>query len=139
MDLLHQAQQAAVVRLHLWLLAKVHEALAKVGDAAHGVLRPLPGNEPPSPAAIAQLHTAVAVAWAEFIQHYTNMLGFALGQAASLPFGVLAIMHDAWIRPVVNGGVQESRLREQLNPDVLVQPQLQAIVTAAAAAPGRMG
>ena len=33
-DLVHVAQQAAVVRLHLWLLAEVHEALAKVGDAA---------------------------------------------------------------------------------------------------------
>lgn len=127
--LVHVAQQAAAVRLHLWLLAEVHDALAKVGDAAQAVLRPLPGNQPVSAAASAQLQTAVSAAWDEFIKTYTNLVAFGIQQASSMPFGVLAILHAEWVMPVV-GDAQES-LREALNPDVMFQPQLQALIDAA--------
>ncbi|MCB8985860.1 MAG: hypothetical protein H6659_18675 [Ardenticatenaceae bacterium] len=130
-DLAELAQQAAVIRLHLFVMAEVQKALVKVADAAHSTLRSSPPDDPPSPAVVAQLQTAVSRAWDEFIQSYTNIVGIALQQASSFSFGVLAIMHEEWIRPVANE-VQESRLfREQLNADVLFRPQLQAIVDAA--------
>lgn len=130
-DLAELAQQAAVIRLHLFVLAEVQEALVKVADAAHAALRSSQADELPSPAVVAQLQTAVSRAWDEFIQSYTNIVGVALQQAASFPFGILVIMHEEWIRPVANEVQESRRLREQLNPDVLFQPQLQAIVDAA--------
>jgi hypothetical protein len=130
-DQVHIAQQAAVVRLHLWMMAEIHEALAKVSDAAQAALRTSPPEAAIPTHIVSQTQTAVAQAWDEFIQTYTNLIGFALQQAASFPFGVLAIMHEEWIRPVVNEAVQEARLSEQFNPDVLFKPQLEAIVNAA--------
>jgi len=125
------AQQAAVVRLHLFVLAEVQEALAQVADSAAAVLRTSPADQPPSPAVVARLQTAVSRSWDEFIQSYTNIIGVALQQAASFSFGVLAIMHHEWIRPVASEMQESQRLQEQLNADVLFQPQLQAIVDAA--------
>ena len=130
-DVAEVAQQAAVIRLHLFVLAEVQEAVAKVADAAAAALRSSPGDQPPSPVVVTQLQTAVSRSWDAFIQSYTNILGIALQQAASFPFGVLAIMHNEWIRPVANEVQESKRLHEQLNADTLFRPQLQAVVDAA--------
>jgi hypothetical protein len=131
-EAVHLAQQAAVVRLHLWTIAEIHEALAKVSDAARDILLSKAEGETVDVATGAAVTTAVNAAWNTFIETYSGLVGFTLTQAASLPFGVLAVLHNEWVRPVVNEEVVETRrVREQLNTSVLFDPQLRAIVNAA--------
>lgn len=131
-ELVDVARQAATIRLHLWVIAEIHEALAKVADAARDILLQKAEGEAIDAATGIQVQTAVDTAWQTFIETYSALLGFTMTEAASFAFGEMAVFHETWVRPVVNEEVQEARFfQEQLNADVLFQPQLQAIVSAA--------
>lgn len=135
----HEAQQAAAVRLHLFVMGETHEALNKVLDAGTAVLSNY-NADGPIPGTVSTLALqAMLRAWDDFMRWYTDMLERAIITAASMPFGVWAIYHNEWIRPYTDQPVNERRYRsrggklllEQLNPDAIFQPQLESVVLAA--------
>lgn len=140
-DSVHQAQQAAVVRLHLFVIGEIHGALAKVSEAGTAVLRQQQqaSDEPVSVAASTLATQSMMLAWDEFINWYIDMMQRALITAGSLPFGVWGILHNEWIRPYVPEPVEEAvyesvngrLILESIDPDVVFRPQLDSVVAAA--------
>ncbi len=134
----HEAARAALMRLHLYILGETHQYLLDVGTAVSDTLQ---GQELNGYTASLVLQNGLA-AWDEFINRYTELLARGQMVAASIPFGVWAVLHDTYVRPQIE--VQESSfarmiaadfwrniLLERIDPDVLFQPQLRAIVDAA--------
>ena len=139
-DRVHEAQQAAVVRLHIFIIGEVHEALSKVARAGTAVLEQQSSSDEPLSIAASTLATqAMMLAWDEFVNWYIDMLERALITAGSMPFGVWGILHNEWIRPYVPEPVEESTfyskngklILEATEPDTIFRPQLDTIITAA--------
>lgn len=136
-DQVHEAQQAAVMRLHLFVLGEVHEKLGAVLDDGRAILSRAPADEPISNVTATLALQSMLRAWDNFIAQYTDIVARAINIAASCPFGVLAIMHENIVRPNLppiqesySKALARSLFLEALNPDVVFQPQLQAIINA---------
>lgn len=138
----HQAQQTAVVRLHIFVIGETHRMVQYVYEAGWGILSKVPADEALSAPAAVQANSAMMNAWRTFIDEYRGLIENAMIQAASIPFGTLAVMHRELVLPLA---MEESRLwllagrpgssralseQAQAN-DGLFTPQLQEIIVAA--------
>lgn len=120
--LVHEAVRVAGLRLHLYVLGEIHEKVTAVAD----VFAATTGGRALTPADVPSLHAALRLAWTQFIADYTHILGMGLRVAASIPFGMWAVLHNDWVRPLVD----EPETVESYGQSPLFQPQLQEILDA---------
>lgn len=142
-DQVHIAQQIALVRLHLMVTGEVHRLLLEVDDAGLRALRSAgDGDEAISPVAAMDVRNKLVSAWNTFFEQYADLLGSAMREAASIPFGTVAVYHRELVLPVVeeeNEATGESlrrksyrSFREQRDvEDGVFTPQLDEIIQAA--------
>lgn len=138
-DATYEAQQAAVVRLHLYIIGEIHRLVNEVGAEALSILRREEDAELSSVVA-SRAKGRLLTDWQDFINTYTELIGRGMRIAASFPFGVLAIQHENIVLPVVE--VAESMRRKPVRvaewseadgaPETALDRPLKAILTAAA-------
>jgi len=128
---LADAQHIAMVRLLLYITGEVHRLVNEVTEAALEPLLKAPADEPLQLIDALAAQTAMRAAWSSFIKEYAELMGRGMQQAASIPFGMLAIMHEKMIVPHLDeeetaaesiGRRRGHELREQVapNPDIFV-------------------
>lgn len=108
----HLVQQLAAVRLHLYIVSKVHELLADVAAAGASILRAAGEDDVLDIIRATNANAALQRAWRSFTERYVDLVGWGMRQAASLPFGALAVWHDDHLLPLVEE-VMESYRRPQ--------------------------
>lgn len=126
----HLAQQGAVVRLHLFVLGEVHRLVAEMMESGVNQLRRL-GDGPISGTAATAVQQTLLDDWEKFISKYTELIARGMWIGVGLPLGTLAILHSAYILPNLELNESQRQFTEQINSDVVFQPQLQAVIDAA--------
>ncbi len=122
---IHNAQQTAVVRLHMYVLGQVHNMLADFQAIVESAARQAGVETTITNQNSGTFQTTVVGSWNAFIEDYTRFLAVAMMNAAAIPFGTLAVLHNEWVRPNIQ---EEATL---LNQTPLFKPQLDEIVQAA--------
>lgn len=142
LEQVHLAQQAALVRLQLFITGEVHRLLLGVMDTSTNLLQKGSQTDPLSPVLVRQVRQNILNAWANFIQEYTRLVGTGMYVAAAFPFGGLAVQHHHLVVPVA-GEFYESRrplagrwrpLTEKETPrapDGVFRPQLEQVIQGA--------
>lgn len=139
LDAVYEAQQAAVVRLHLYIIGEIHRLVNEVGANALKTLRSQEDAELTSIVA-QQAKGQLLTDWSDFLNTYTELIGRGMRIAASFPFGVLAIQHENIVLPIVD--IAESMRRKPARvaewfeadgaPEGVFDRPLDAILNAAA-------
>jgi hypothetical protein len=144
---MYAASQKAVVRLHLFATAQIHERLLEFERQARATLLKN-ANKEGKLDSWGGYHAQQAILkdWRDWMTQYAADLQGQRREAAAIPFGVLAVMHDRLVRPVVEeitpltGGASRTHVRDiaeagskpaRLKAGVF-EPQLQALLHAAA-------
>lgn len=140
LEQVHLAQQAALVRLQLFVVGEIHRLVLNVTDVAVEALRKGSQTEPLSPVMVRQVRQNTLNAWAGFVEEYTRLMGAGMYIAAAFPFGSLATMHHHLVVPVV-GEFVESRWPRAVGrwrsltekevpraPDGVFRPQLEQVI-----------
>lgn len=98
-DRLDQALQAGLMRLQLYTLGKIHEIFGNVARAGREALLDAAnddGNLDGLGLNLAQ--SALQEAWRSAMEDYQRLLEAARREAAGLPFSVLAVLHERYVR-----------------------------------------
>lgn len=133
----HTAQQVALVRLHLFVVGEVHRLLAEVADEGLRPLRNTPAGEPFAGGLALVGRSTLLAAWERFFSTYTELIGHAMREAASIPFGTLAVYHREWVLPNLEEQAERRRERGRMlaeqrpTEDGVFTPQLAEILDAA--------
>ncbi len=97
MGLVWEAQQAALMRLQLYAVMRTHEMLAEYASTARGVLMQAAGEDGLLSDGL-ETHLAVeglTKAWIPVWQKWGELLEALRWNAAAIPFGTLAVMHES--------------------------------------------
>ena len=121
---LPQAQQAALMRVHLYLIGKTHELLADYAAKAQAIILQYAGEDGKLDAGeAARAQQALLATWQEsYMDKWLPLFQALRREAASIPFGVLAAQHEKRIAPRNLGEAKASPVFE---------PQLRALIDAA--------
>jgi len=98
---LAQAQQTALIRLHLYTMAEIHGVMVEVSKSARDAFRGLDGSAEFSAAQSSEVLSAVLKSWDAGHDRLTEIIGHGIRHAALLPFGQMAVMHDTLLLPIV--------------------------------------
>ena len=134
---IYNAQQSALMRLQLWFVGETHRLLSNATEAMKVIIfeQGGEGGELDTTSAF-MAQTAMLKAWDdEFFDPWTTAFVKVREEAAILPFGALAVMHDSVFAPLASPQLEERQivgkvLVEGLGGGVF-EPQLQAVVDAA--------
>ncbi|MGD2048758.1 MAG: hypothetical protein PVH03_04660 [Chloroflexota bacterium] len=99
---LAQAQQTALIRLHLYTMAEIHGVMLEVSKSVRDVFQGRDGSAEFSSADAGSVSNAVLSAWDAGQDRLTEIIGHGIRHAAMLPFGQMAVMHDALLLPIIN-------------------------------------
>lgn len=100
LEQVHLAQQAALVRLQLFVVGEIHRLLLEVTEAGAAALRKGSRTEPIDAIVANRARRATLDAWDKFLDQYTQLIGAGIYLAAAFPFGGLAVMHHHLVLPV---------------------------------------
>jgi hypothetical protein len=120
------AQQGALMRLQLYVIGATHKILGDFTDKARGLILANAGKDGTLDSAQAfYAQQAVLAAWEKtFMDAWLPLFQAARREAASIPFGTLALYQEKFIKP------KAKKLAEQEASPVF-EPQLQALIDAA--------
>lgn len=120
------AQQGALMRLQLFIIGRTHELLSDFASTARGIILEAAGEDGTLDAAESyQAQLALLDAWqSTFMEDWLPEFQAARREAASIPFGTLALYQEKFLKP------KAKRLQEQEASPVF-EPQLQALIDAA--------
>jgi hypothetical protein len=122
----HQAQQAALMRLQLYFIGRTHEILSNFSAKAQRTILENAGENGRLDAVeLYQTQQQVLDEWqSTYMDTWLPAFQAARREAASIPFGVMAIYHEKYLKPAA------ARIEEQEGSPVF-EPQLQALIDAA--------
>jgi hypothetical protein len=122
----HLAQQGALMRLQLFIIGETHRLLSDFTSTARGILLENAGEDGNLDSAEAFMaQQALEESWAKtFMDDWLPLFQAARREAASIPFGTLALYQEKFIKP------KAKKLAEQEASPVF-EPQLQALIDAA--------
>lgn len=129
-----QAQQAALMRLQLYLVGRTHEVLREVLDECRGVLAEARSGQE---GAWDGLSTHLAVegimkAWRRGFGQWQRLFEGLRRSAAAIPFGTLAILHEAAFRGPGARGHGLAAGEAVGRPSPVFGPQLRQVLDGAA-------
>jgi hypothetical protein len=144
LDQLYKAQQAALMRMQLWFTGETHRRMLEFTRQSRAMILEAGGAEGKFDGTKAFLaQSDLMLAWSDTFAGWMRLMEKTRQEAASLPFGVLAVYHEKLVRPVAEkaplrpgGRVPPSatqiggQLREAVK-DSVYKPQLRAILQAA--------
>ena len=129
-----QAQQAAAMRLQLYLVGETHALLREVLAGCRKALETARGDAAEWDGMSIHLATEGCLkAWAGGFGEWKGLFEALRQEAAEIPLGTLAVLHDAAF------GATEKRMGEAVEPSMptpVFKPQLQALTDVKAAADG---
>jgi hypothetical protein len=146
---MYQASFKAVVRLHVFFTGRTHELFLEFGDKAQAlILKKATLTPNPSPegrgervldgAAGFAVQIELLKMWEDTFEVWRKELEAARVEAASIPFGVMAVMHERLVVPnvekILNREAREERegmLLVEAVEDGVFSPQLSVILNAA--------
>jgi hypothetical protein len=119
------AQQAAMMRLQLWFTGETHRIVGEFAQVAkqrlNGVSGEMDGMK------LFQVQHSILSAWNHtFLEEWLPLFQAARREAASIPFGTLAILHERYVRKPAG------KFTEDTDPGPVFEPQLQELLDAAA-------
>ncbi len=121
------AQQAALMRLQLWLTGETHQRMLDFGSQAQAILLEYARSDGTLDTAAAYMaQMQIAKAWSDTFAGWSLMVERARREAASIPFGSLAVMHRNYVKPTARRVTEAST-----NPGSVFEPQLGQVVGAA--------
>lgn len=121
------AQQAALMRLQLWITGETHQRMLDFGAQAQAILLEYARSDGKlDTAATYMAQMAIQKAWSDTWAAWALMMERARREAASIPFGSLAVMHRNFVKPAAKK-VTEARTNE----GSVFDPQLGQVVGAA--------
>lgn len=98
----YQAGQRALMRLHLFSTGRIHEEMVKLADKARGaILREADKDGLLDGAAVLKIQRVISEQWADVFEEMRTELLREMEIAASIPFGVLAVVHERLVTPEV--------------------------------------
>lgn len=132
-----QAQQTALLRLHLVVTAETHRLFGAWQAARTQRIEAMAGEGGGlAPESFYGISQEAAESWRPVLNQWIRLLGAARREAALLPFGAMALAHRAYFgavgrRLTESGPPLAMASAEEGSP--LFEPQIQAILDAAAA------
>lgn len=138
---MYQASFKAVVRLHLWFTGRTHELFGAFAKEAKAIVIDEAGAAQTLDGASGfAAQSALLKAWGDTFHTWRGELERARVEAASIPFGVLAVAHERLVVPAV--GDQRLAVSEELRAnrqelivesvqDGVFSPQLSVLLNAA--------
>lgn len=140
---LSAAQQAALMRLHLYLIGRTHKMLSALADRFRLILGKHAEDGGLSDMGYFLAQREMLTAWQTFFREWAALFQAARVQAGSIPFGMLAVQHER-VSTFLLAEKNESRVlveREDIEtegggddaPDLnaVFVPQLQTVIDAA--------
>lgn len=138
---MYQASFKAVVRLHLYFTGRTQELMLEFSDQAQALILKHAGAEQKLNGSTGlAVQSDLLKMWEDTITQWRAELLQAQREAASIPFGVLAVTHDRMIAPAI--GDQQLAVSEKLKAksqtlmaesvsDGVFSPQLDVLLNAA--------
>lgn len=124
---MYQASFKALVRLHLFFTGRTHEMILEFSKQAEvSILRKAGKDQVLDGATGYQVQTHLLKMWDKLFREWQTDLEKVRVEAASIPFGVMAVMHERLVLPVVQSSIQEAV------EDGVFKPQLNVLLNAAA-------
>lgn len=96
---LDAAQQLALLRLMRYVTAQVQTDLAALTAPTVAMLRQAPPEQPLPPHLAVRAQSQLLRAWSGYTTTMAELIGRGVREAASLPFGAWAVMHNAYLPP----------------------------------------
>lgn len=137
-DRVFEAQQAAQMRLQLYMVGKTHKLLGALAERARRILDRAADNDGKlDSVGFYTAQSEIEQAWAETFGEWKALFSGLRWEAGSLPFGTLAVLFERFMGDVevAEGKVyphSRKRLEEQEEFSAVYEPQLQAVLAAAA-------
>ena len=136
-DLAFEAQQAALMRLQLYMIGRTHELLGALADRARDALVKAAGEDGKlDSVGFYLVQTEIEKAWAEMFGEWKRVFSGLRWEAGSLPFGTLAVLFERFIgvtKEEQRRSNEGARLEEQEGIVAVYEPQLKSILEAARA------
>ena len=129
----HRTQQKAILRMHLYMTGETHRRLLATGRAMRGAITDAARPSDGTLDGLGQYRAKQAVTreWNKFFAEWKELFEEMRTQAASIPFGMMAVYHDKFLRPKL-GNLTERALSERTNViDFVFNPQVEAVRAAA--------
>jgi hypothetical protein len=100
---MYQASFKAVVRLHLFFTGRTHELFAEFADQARALILKKGGSDQVLDSTSGfEVQIELLKKWGIVFATWSNEFQKVRVEAASIPFGVLAVTHDRLVRPAVS-------------------------------------
>lgn len=134
---MYNASFKAVVRLHLWFTGRTHELFGEFTKDAQALILKAGGKEQVLDGASGfAVQSELLKAWGDVFKTWSDEFQKVRIEAASIPFGVLAVAHKRLIVPVVEQtGISEGRMMNdeflEAVQDGVFSPQLSVLLNAA--------
>ncbi len=123
---MYQASFRAAIRLHLFFTGRTHELLLEFTEKAQAIILKKSGKDQVLDGASGlAVQTALLDLWAKTFEEWSDEFEKVRREAASIPFGVMAVMHERLVMPAV-----ETQLAEAVE-DGVFSPQLGTLLNAA--------
>ena len=125
---MYQASFKAVVRLHLFFTGLTHEMILDFSKKAQVLIFKQAGRDQVLDGASGlQVQTRLLAMWNNTFEEWTKEFEQAREEAASIPFGVMAVSHERLVLPAI----EKSKVEEAVK-DGVFDPQLNILLNAAA-------
>lgn len=134
---MYQASVRALVRLHLYFTGRTHELLLDFSGKAQALILRKAGKDQVLDGTSGYIvQTEMLKMWGDLFKEWQDEFQAVRREAASIPFGVLAVMHERMVIPAVSIRADERRstqppLEEVVSGGVF-EPQLQILLDVAA-------
>ena len=128
---IYQASFKAVIRLQLFFTGRTHELILEFSEKAQALILKKAGKDQVLDGTSGYVvQTEMLKMWGDLIKEWQDELQVVRREAASIPFGVLAVMHERMIIPAVER--QTSKVDEARSSGGAFEHQMQVLLDLAA-------
>ena len=129
---MYQASFKAVVRVHLFFTGRTHELFHEFTRTAQVIVMQKAEGGMLDGSAGFQAQSEILKVWGDTFKTWSDEFERVRREAASIPFGVLAVAHERLVMPVVSEQLAEGRRQmQEAVEDGVFSPQLEILLNAA--------
>jgi hypothetical protein len=126
---IYQASFRAVVRLHLFFTGRTHELFLEFSEKAQALILKKAGRDQVLDGTTGfVVQSEMMQLWGDTFKEWSDEFEKVRVEAASIPFGVVAVMHERLVMPIVESG--KTKVEEAVE-DGVFSPQLNILLNAA--------
>jgi len=134
---MYQASFKAVIRLQLFFTGRTHELIMDFGEKVQALILKKAGKDQVLDGTSGYVvQTEMLKMWGDLFKEWQDELQAVRREAASIPFGVMAVMHERLVMPALNEShpqiSQMSQIEEARSVGGVFERQLQMLLDIAA-------